>query len=52
MHIQNTDGDDEELSPPLFKQEIKDGQWMGVTVRSQRLTGKVVLNKTEHNKTI
>ncbi|XP_055302350.1 integrin alpha-PS1 isoform X2 [Sitodiplosis mosellana] len=42
-----TDGrrysDDEELSPPLFNQEIKDGQWMGVTVRSQGLSGKVLV---------
>lgn len=41
LHFWNTDSDDEELSPPLFKQEIKDGQWMGVTVRSQGLAGKV-----------
>lgn len=50
-HIRNIDGEDEELSPPLFKQEIKDGQWMGVTVRSQGLAGKVILNKIKPNKT-
>lgn len=38
-------GDDEEdiseLGPPLTTQEIKNGQWLGVTVRSQRNSGKV-----------
>ncbi|XP_031627907.1 integrin alpha-PS1 isoform X2 [Contarinia nasturtii] len=42
-----TDGrrlsDDVDLKPPLEKQEIKNGQWMGVTVRSQGLAGKVLV---------
>lgn len=45
-----TDSDDEDLNPPLFEQEIKDGQWMGATVRSQGLAGKVKLNRTKQNK--
>lgn len=35
------DSDDDELEPPLNDLEIKNGQWMGVTVRSQKNSGKV-----------
>lgn len=38
--------DDEDISDlrePLRRQEIKDGQWMGVTVRSQGVGGKVCI---------
>lgn len=36
--------DSDELKPPL-QDEIKDGQWMGVTVRSQGVGGMVGIIK-------
>lgn len=38
------DEDVKDLRPPLFNQEIKNDQWMGVTVRSQGVGGKVSVN--------
>lgn len=38
--------DSNELFPPEFPFEIKDGQWMGVTVKSQRPGGKVLVSNT------
>lgn len=35
------DDDDEDLMEPADDEEIKDGQWLGVTVRSQGVGGKV-----------
>lgn len=35
------DEDVKDLREPLFHQEIKNDQWMGVTVRSQGIGGKV-----------
>lgn len=36
--------DSNELMPPM-KDEIKDNQWLGVTVRSQKPGGKVIVSK-------
>lgn len=36
--------DSTKLSPP-YKDEIKDGQWLGVTVRSQKPGGKVMVSQ-------
>jgi hypothetical protein len=35
--------DDYQLNEPLADSEIKNGQWMGVTVRSQGAGGKVIM---------
>lgn len=35
------DEDEENLMGPSIDLEVKDGQWMGVTVRSQGVGGKV-----------
>lgn len=38
----DADDNEENLRPPSEAEEIKNGQWMGVTVRSQRrAAGKV-----------
>lgn len=42
-HPVSDDEDVSDLMPPLQRQEIKNGQWMGVTVRSQGIGGKVRL---------
>lgn len=33
----------ESLAPPIWADELKDDQWMGVTVRSQGASGKVLV---------
>lgn len=38
----------EKLDPP-GNDEIKDGQWLGVTVRSQGVGGKVMVSVKKHN---
>lgn len=35
--------DSKQLFPPI-QDEIKDGQWMGVTVKSQKPGGKVLVS--------
>lgn len=45
MFPNDTDPEDDfsQLHEPNKDEEIKDGQWMGVTVRSQGVGGKVSL---------
>lgn len=42
FHLQSLVIDSKALYPPL-EDEIKDGQWMGVTVKSQKPGGKVLV---------
>lgn len=50
MHIAANDGL-MDLMPPDENEEIKNGQWMGVTVRSQGIGGKVsMIQKRERER--
>lgn len=37
------DIDENKLEPPTLTEELKDDQWLGVTVRSQGIGGKVLV---------